>query len=126
MHLTRAKHISIAIVLLLLAVGSVKTTLGVMNNAKRLAALEVEVRGLQMKKEALTADIDYIGTDEYLEKQARNSLSLVKPNEKVFVAPINLKLEEKDLAQNRRVLGQSVVAEPAFVVNFKSWLQLIF
>lgn len=79
------RNITIAIVLLALSYGLVKSTLDVYRGGKRLVGLEKELSELESRKTELEQEISYKQTDTYIEEKARNELNLIKPGESVFV-----------------------------------------
>ena len=79
------KHIGLAILFVLATVNFTKTTINVIESSKRLDETKEEVAGLQSEKSELEEDLNYKESDEYIEKEARNKLGLVKPGEEVFV-----------------------------------------
>ena len=58
-----------------------------LRSGRRLDDLRVEVELLEEEKRALVDEIEYKKTDEFVEEQARNNLSLIKPDEEVFIIP---------------------------------------
>ena len=96
---------------------------GVIKGAIRRAEIEREVRVLQseisehkLKNEQLTRLIDYLGTAEFQEREARLQLGLQKPGENVVVIP--------DLATtDASKPGEQTPAETRS--NFELWLDYL-
>lgn len=88
-QINRSNVIKLAVILLI--------ALFVFISAKNIISLKIEQHNLQQQNQSLTEEkkdlqkeLDNIGEKEYIEKQARELLKMVKPNEKIFV------IEEED------------------------------
>ncbi|HSU89734.1 MAG TPA: septum formation initiator family protein [Terriglobia bacterium] len=80
----------LTIAILLLAVFNEKGALQVHTQAKKLGAIESEIRRLDNENQQLTTEIQALRTDPTaIEKLAREELKLVKPGEVVLVIPEN-------------------------------------
>ncbi|PYR64940.1 MAG: cell division protein FtsB [Acidobacteria bacterium] len=80
----------LTIAILLLAVFNDKGALQVHTQAKKLGAIESEIRRLDSENQQLTTEIQALRTDPTaIEKLAREELKLVKPGEVVLVIPEN-------------------------------------
>lgn len=55
--------------------------LDLVRSSRQLRALRAEIRAWQRTNELLKEDIEYVASDEYVEKIAREKLGLVKPGE---------------------------------------------
>lgn len=84
LNLNRSNIIKLAVIVLI--------GLFVVISAKNIISLKVEQHQLQEQNQSLTQEkkdlqkeLDNIGEREYIEKQARELLKMVKPNEKIFV-----------------------------------------
>ena len=76
--------------MLLLAVFDEKGALQVHAQARKLSAIESEIRKLDSENQQLTTEIQALRTDPTaIEKLAREELKLVKPGEVVLVIPEN-------------------------------------
>ena len=118
------KYFVFSIFFILASVNFTRTALQIVENSKRLDELSQEVSGLEKEKEELTEAVAYKKTDEYIEEKARNDLSLIKPGEKVYVIPKEL----KDVNLEATVLGQSTSIDFSEIDRDKShvkqWVQL--
>lgn len=65
-------------------------------------ALEERKEELEQLKEKLTAELEYVDSDEYIEQQARKSLRLVMDNEILFILP-----DGKDTKKDESTNGQA-------------------
>ena len=80
----------LTVAMLLLAVFNDKGALQVHTQAKKLGAIESEIRRLDSENQQLTTEIQALRTDPTaIEKLAREELKLVKPGEVVLVIPEN-------------------------------------
>lgn len=52
---------------------------------RRVEELREEVRALRNERDRLEAELQYVRTDEYVEKVAHEKLKMVRPGEKLFV-----------------------------------------
>ena len=86
----------LTIAILLLAVFNEKGALQVHTQAKKLGAIESEIRRLDSENQQLTTEIQALRTDPTaIEKLAREELKLVKPGEVVLVTPAENTASEK-------------------------------
>jgi len=80
----------LTIAILVLAVFDQKGSLQVHAQARKLSAIESEIRKLDSENQQLTTEIQALRTDPTaIEKLAREELKLVKPGEVVLVIPEN-------------------------------------
>lgn len=79
------KHTVLGIFFILASINFARTTFDILKSSKRLDDLKGEISGLEAKKTDLEADFEYKKSSAYVEKTARNDLSMVKPGEQVFV-----------------------------------------
>ena len=99
------KYIGLSILFVLASINFARTALEIIDNSKRLDELSQEVNELEMDKAQLEESVSYKKTDEYIEEKARNDLSLIRPGEKVYVIP----KEIKDIDLDSKVLGQKSI-----------------
>jgi len=81
------KYIGLTALFLLATVNFTRTTLDVLENSQRLDEVKEEVTVLEGEKVTLEKELDYKKSVEFVEREARNKLGLVKPGEQVFVSP---------------------------------------
>lgn len=95
------KSLAISAVLLLISTSFITGTLKVAQRGKRLIEAKKELTALQQEKELLEKEAEYRRSPEFVEKEARNKLNMVKPGEGVYLKP---KILGDDLlgAQNTR------------------------
>jgi cell division protein FtsB len=103
----RTKYIFLTILFVLASINFTRTALEIIDNSKRLDSLSQEVEEMETQKQELEESVSYKNTDEYVEEMARNDLNLVKPGEKVYVIPKELKEDSLEA----KVLGGSSVVE---------------
>lgn len=54
---------------------------------KQINDLKQQITSLQQQQNNLSSLIEYLGTDAYLESEARKKLSMLKPGEQLVVVP---------------------------------------
>ena len=111
------KYIGFTVLFLVAAVNLTRTTLNVVQSSKRLEELRGEVSDLEKQKSDFQAEIEYRQTDEFVEREAREKLGLVKPGEELFVV--------------KNVLGElthrsEAAADDSNVSNARAWINLFF
>ncbi len=119
------KYILLSILFVLASVNFTRTALEIIDNSKRLDDLSQEIAGLKDEKSSLEESVTYKQTDEYIEEKARNELSLIKPGEKVYVIPDEL----KNTSANDKTLNDvSLKTHLAEGSNdtLSQWLTLVF
>ena len=93
-----------------------KTSLQIWENSKRVENLQSDVSTLQEQKQTLISELSYVRSVEYIEREARNRLNLIKPNERVFISPVVLSARSEDASG---VTGNSKS-------NLDLWVDLFF
>ena len=81
----KLKYGLISSALILLSVISLRSSLNILKNKRRLEDIKNEVFNLEKEKLSLEESIEYKKSDEYIEERARNDLNLIKPGEQVYV-----------------------------------------
>jgi len=71
----------------ILIVSLVKNIQLSLNSRGRVDDLQAQKEGLEQEKEKLQAQLEYVKSDYYLEKVAREELQLTKPGETVVIVP---------------------------------------
>lgn len=123
------KYLVLSVILVVLGINFVKTTREVINNSRRLDDVKNEVDVLKARQNNLNLDLEYMKTDEYLEQQARDALNLIKPNEKVYVSPIDLNINPDTGTQSQKQIDR-LKTEPASKAqdgpkpHYLQWLEL--
>lgn len=103
---------------LLMVVGGVRTVLMTFKSRERLVQLEREVEQLRREDLSLKEELSYREGDDFLEKEARERLKMVKEGEKLVILPENLK-----------VLGEQAQEEKAVkaaIPVWRQWWELFF
>ena len=93
-------------------------------NENRLSQRRNEVLGLEEEVGDLENQLEYYRSNEFLEKEARDKLQMVKPNETIIVIPEEIQKEiqkEADEANNQ-TQEQKVDTDN----NLEQWVQLFF
>lgn len=102
-------------------------TLKVAQRGKRLIEAKKELAELQQDKERLEKEAQYRQSPEFVEKEARNKLNMVKPGESVYLKP---KILGDDLlgAQNARGdgSGDGVDMKHVFFASVKAKINSLF
>jgi cell division protein FtsB len=119
------KSLVISAVLLLISASFITGTLKVAQKSKRLIEAKRELTALQQEKDRLEKEAQYRQSAEFVEKEARNKLNMVKPGEEVYLKP---KIMGDDLlgAQDTRdgVTGGSV--KPGFFAPITAKINGLF
>jgi cell division protein FtsB len=110
------KYIFFSALLILAAVNFTRTTLNIIQRSKRLDELREEVASLESEKVNIKKDLEYRNSTDYIEKEARNKLSLVRPGEHIYISP--LALSNMD---DGEVLGSK---GGEYKSNLELWLEL--
>lgn len=112
------KYIGLTALFAMAAINFTRTTLNIIQSSKRLDNVKAEVAGLSVKKDELTAELEYKKSDFYVEEEARNKLGMVRPGEFVFVASNDpSEATHKDTSEDSLYIEQS---------NMRRWLNLFF
>jgi cell division protein DivIC len=120
------KYILASIILLIASISFIKTTFQIMKSSSRLETLKNEVYELEIKKADLRKEISYQKTDEYIEREARNKLNMVRPNELVYVVDPELEkmLETNDVLSESAVFDDESRSDTSS--NIRKWVDLLF
>jgi cell division protein FtsL len=105
------------IIVFLIIINLIRQISDALNTGKRLDSSVEEVNSLQEENNRLQKQLNQVGEYAYLEKIARDKLSLAKPGETIVVI--------SDSALNR-VLNPPKPPEPPKIPNWQGWLNLIF
>jgi cell division protein FtsB len=89
-------------------------------NQQTITARKDEVASLEQSVDSLKKQAAYYSTDAYLEKEARDRLQMVKPNETVIVIPESLKQQVKN-AQEQDTASKKEPKSPP-----QQWMALFF
>lgn len=81
------KSLVISAVLLIISIFFISGTLKIAQKSERLIQANKELMALKQEKERLEAEAEYRLSPEFVEKEARNKLNLVKPGEEVYFRP---------------------------------------
>ena len=82
---------------------------------ENLLKAQTNVERLRQENNRLQSELEYVQTDEFVEREAREKLKLVKPNETVVLIPENV----------LRAATASAVPTPA-PPNWEQWMRLFF
>lgn len=116
------RYFSLAVLLLIAAINYTRTTLNILHSSQRYGELEQEVIGLQQKKTLLERELEYKKTDDFIEKEARLRLNLIKSGERVFLRPEGLNEElEGSVAGTVSNADDAQNAHP-----YEQWMKLLF
>jgi len=120
-EMSKSKYILGTVIFAVLSFSFIKSSIDVFKSRERLDDVNLEVATLEKKKIEMERDIEYRKSDEYIEQKARDELSLIKPNEKVYVVSGG-ESTEKD------VLSESSIREEdgRKDSNWYSWYRLFF
>ncbi|MCA9391892.1 septum formation initiator family protein [candidate division WWE3 bacterium] len=98
------KQLIFGVLLLVAFVGIVRSLIRVYSVNKQVAELKSQVAGLMEEKSGLETDMGVAQSPDFVEQEARDKLSLIKPGDTVVV------IDEKVL-NNKGQVGQNNVAE---------------
>lgn len=110
----RRLQIFLAIAGIALIVNLAKDTLRLLRSSQQLKTAEQEVERLEKETLSLIEKKEYYQSDEFVEEEARNKLSMVKEGEVVVILPPNVK----------EILGEveAKIKEP--LPYWRQWLNL--
>ncbi len=112
-------HYLLILILIALALSLVRNILQIRSVNEKISQAEEGVEELKQEGKQLEAEIESLGSDEYIEKQLREKLGLAKEGEIVLVLPDEDTLRK--LAP-KRVVEEDVLPEP----NWRKWVRLFF
>jgi len=100
-------------ILILIAGVVIREKKGQIKTGSNISALEQEVASLKSNNSELSGLIEYLKSDEFVDREAREKLNMQKPGEKVV-------LVAKQEIQQGQVEGASVEKEKA---NYELWVE---
>lgn len=98
-----------------LIIGLTRELLVLVKKSERTQKMEEEISKLEAKKQALKEKLEYVRSEEFVEKEAREKLDMAKEEEVVVVLPEKLEFK-----------GQSLEASEEDLPNWQQWLKLFF
>ena len=105
------------LVFLLLAVVSLaQNIINLINKGLVLKREKADLETLKKEKQRLEAELNYMKTNEFLEREARDNLGLVKEGETVAILPSENE-DGRDKAEQGKSQGVS---------NWKQWWRLVW
>jgi len=117
---SKVKYIVAAIFLALATYNISKTTLEIYKNSSRVEDLQTEAEAEMEENQGLKEELAFAQTDEFVEREARNKLNLIKPGEQVLI-PVDSDL--KLGSETAVVLGDK---RAIIEGNFSLWYNLFF
>ena len=117
---SKVKYIIASILLALATYNISKTTLEIYKNSSRVEDLKTESEAKMEENERLKEELAFAQTDEFVEREARNKLNLIKPGEQVLI-PVDSDL--KLGSETAVVLGDK---RAIIEGNFSLWYNLFF
>jgi cell division protein FtsB len=125
------KSLVLSAILLLISASLITGTLKIAQKSKRLIEAKQELELLRQEKDRLDREVAYRQSPEFVEKEARNKLNMVKPGEEVYLKP---KISGDDLlgAQDTRAGGSEAgtaevgSAKPGFFAPVTAWIGGLF
>lgn len=112
------KYLVLSVLCIVAAINITRTTLNILKSSQRLNYENQEVASLEEDRKELQDALAYKNTSDFVEKEARNELNMVKPGEDVFIAPEVLSKGAERLKQN--------FINNAEKTNLQMWLDLLF
>ena len=110
--------ITYAVIGMIIIINLIRSSLDLYSRRSIVQEKEIELRELEAEHAELTQELEYVQTDEFVEKEAREKLGLVKEGEMVVLVG-ELGEEPKTKNQEPRTKHQS---EP----QWKAWWRLFF
>ncbi len=86
------------------------------NSQQEIKKLKAQISQLNQKKLNLEKKKEYYQSDEFIKKEARENLGLIKPNEKILVLP--------SITEARDVKGETT--DISSLPTYKQWYRLFF
>lgn len=120
--LSRIKYFALVLLLILAAYNISRTTLEIYKSSRRLSEIEEEVKAKKNANATLKERLKYALTNEFVEKEARNKLNLVKPGEKILIPASDIKHAGQEQGSPAS-FGQNEVEKKS---NFEKWFGLFF
>lgn len=88
-----------------------------LNSLGRVDNLKTEQEKLEQEKKKLQAQLEYVKSDYYLEKVAREELQLTKPGETVVIVPEGI--------GTTRVESNLKIGSDKALVNWQKWWEVV-
>ncbi len=120
--LSRIKYFALVVLLVLATYNISRTTLEIYKSSRRLSEMEKEVEAKKSENASLKDRLKYTLTNEFVEKEARNKLNLVKPGEKILIPTSDVRRSGQEEGL-QALLDQNEVENRS---NFEKWLMLFF
>ncbi len=120
--LSRIKYFALVVLLVLATYNISRTTLEIYKSSRRLSEMEKEVEAKKSENASLKDRLKYTLTNEFVEKEARNKLNLVKPGEKILIPTSDARRSGQEEGL-QALLDQNEVENRS---NFEKWLMLFF
>lgn len=113
---------TVFICLILILIGSIfKSSMRTVQAEKRLLDVEKKVQRLEKQNQVLLSESDRYLSVDFIEKQIRNKLKLVKPGEKVVVLPPALIEKAEEATYSYK---DSEINDQVDISNWRMWLNL--
>lgn len=76
-----------------------------------------KINNLESQKEKKNSELNYLNSDEFVEKEARTKLNMKKENEQVYIVPV----ESSQNLESGNVLGAKKTRS-----NLQKWMEVLF
>lgn len=113
-----------ATIVLAITWSGVKTVQSNYGLQKKISTLQQQNDVLKLQNDTIALQNQYLGTDQYLELAARQTLGLAAPGEKVLLVPKNVAMKYVDpkLSQQSSASGTNTVDKrPKYMKNLEDW-----
>jgi cell division protein FtsB len=124
------KYAVLSALLLLGSLSMLSTTKKVIQSSKRLDHSQKEILGLKQEKKELEQTIEYKKSDDFVEKEARNALSMVKPGEEIYIYPEEQSKAEKtgeyEAKKPSEKTQEMLPTQPKEPTPLEEWKELLF
>ena len=104
--------ILVTIILIILIANTIRAINDLRSSQKRLEDIKTQIIGMTAKNAKVKEDIQYVQSDEYLEKASLEKLKLTKPGHHILI------IDENDI--NKK---QTSNANPKTIKTWKLWLK---
>jgi len=94
-----------------------------LKKGERIKEMEEKAEELRIRNEDLKENLEYVQSDEFIEKEARDKLSMARENEVIVVMPEKL---EAIINMPAGKTGKLEQEREEDLANYQKWLKLFF
>ncbi len=97
---------------LLIAIGYVRSYYSGYKINQEIAALESEIKSLESKKIESMEILKYVMSDDFVEEKARTELNMKKPGEQVLIVKNQLEYDDNRMSQKEKSTARQRISNP--------------